>query len=298
MTTQEFIEKSIAKHGNKYSYLLVDYENTKIKTQIICLKPGHKSFWQTPSDHLYGGFGCPDCSGNRQLITEEFIDKSAVKHNNQFSYLLVDYTNSSTKIPIICLVPEHGVFEQTPSHHLQGRGCPDCSGNRPSTTEAFIKKATVTHNNTYSYLLVDYSNNYAKIPIICLILGHGIFEQEAASHLQGHGCPKCSNIISQIEIEWLEHIEISPEYRQYRIPNTRFKVDGFDPKTNTVFEFLGLVWHGSSFSTKQLFSREESWKLYNETFIRFKELEQFGYNVLYCWEDDWLEYKSNGFKFP
>jgi len=60
------------------------------------------------------------------------------------------------------------------------------------TTEEFIEDAYCKHYDTYNYKLVDYKNNKTKVKIICPI--HGTFEQEANSHLQGHGCPKCAEI--------------------------------------------------------------------------------------------------------
>jgi hypothetical protein len=45
-------------------------------------------------------------------------------HNNYYNYSKVNYINSFTKVLITC--PIHGDFEQTPSSHLSGRGCPKC----------------------------------------------------------------------------------------------------------------------------------------------------------------------------
>lgn len=60
------------------------------------------------------------------------------------------------------------------------------------TTEEFIEKANVKHNNEYDYSQVEYINNIVKIKIICK--KHGIFEQIPNSHLNSRGCPKCGNI--------------------------------------------------------------------------------------------------------
>ena len=51
--TEEFIIKSIKKHGDKYNYSKVEYVKAKIKVCIIC--PKHGEFWQTPDSHLRGG---------------------------------------------------------------------------------------------------------------------------------------------------------------------------------------------------------------------------------------------------
>jgi len=47
------------------------------------------------------------------------------------------------------------------------------------------------HGDRYDYdLVTDYTNNTSLVKIICP--EHGIFEQIAASHLAGSGCPSCA----------------------------------------------------------------------------------------------------------
>ena len=125
--TEEFIKKSIDKHGNVYDYSKVEYKNAKTKVCIIC--PKHGEFWQTPTNHLSGN-GCPKCKfdklkkyfvGNKEI----FINKAKQIHSNKYDYSKVKYIDSRTKVCIIC--PKHGEFWQTPSNHLRGEICPKCS---------------------------------------------------------------------------------------------------------------------------------------------------------------------------
>lgn len=51
------------------------------------------------------------------------------------------------------------------------------------TTDEFINKANIVHNNKYDYELVNYENNCIKIKIICN--KHGTFEQRPTTHLSG-----------------------------------------------------------------------------------------------------------------
>lgn len=57
--TDEFIQKAIAKHGNKYDYSEIEYKNNHTKVKIIC--PIHGEFEQTPNNHL-SGKGCGKCA--------------------------------------------------------------------------------------------------------------------------------------------------------------------------------------------------------------------------------------------
>ena len=77
----------------------------------------------------------------KKLTTEEFIKKAKEIHGNKYDYSLVDYKGAHEKIKIIC--PTHGVFEQQPNSHLNGRGCSYCSIHNPvkKSTEEFIKRS-------------------------------------------------------------------------------------------------------------------------------------------------------------
>lgn len=61
LTQEEFIERAIAIHGDKYNYSYVIYKNGKTKVNIECKK--HGIFSQRAQDHIYSKFprGCPEC---------------------------------------------------------------------------------------------------------------------------------------------------------------------------------------------------------------------------------------------
>ena len=69
MSTEEFIQKAKAVHGDKYDYSKVEYAGSKTKVCIICKK--HGEFWQIPSSHLKG-HGCVKCraDGNTKYNKE------------------------------------------------------------------------------------------------------------------------------------------------------------------------------------------------------------------------------------
>ena len=73
--SENFEQKSMKIHGNKYDYSKVDYKNAITKVCIIC--PEHGEFWQTPNKHLQGQ-GCPKC---RESNLEEKIRVCLEKHN-------------------------------------------------------------------------------------------------------------------------------------------------------------------------------------------------------------------------
>jgi hypothetical protein len=127
LTTEEFVNKAIKIHGNKYDYSRSVYVSTMINTIIIC--PTHGKFYQTPNAHIIGKQGCPKCGAivvgkKNKSTTEKFIKKSKEVHGNKYSYSKSNYINNHVKIIIIC--PTHGEFLQTPNVHLLGHGCPCC----------------------------------------------------------------------------------------------------------------------------------------------------------------------------
>lgn len=189
LTTQEFIDRARAVHGDKYGYAFSVYQSAHDKVSIHC--PEHRMFHQTPNSHL-SGKGCPVCSGKKKHTNESFIEKATQVHGYRFDYSLVDYKTSQKKVKIICKL--HGVFEQKPNHHLSGKGCPGCSGNKKLTNESFTQKARETHGeNTYNYSKIKYTSSRSKVSIVCP--EHGDFEQRPDQHLAGNGCPSCGDKI-------------------------------------------------------------------------------------------------------
>src|SRR5690606_37892845 len=59
----------------------------------------------------------------------------------------------------------------------------------------FINKASNVHNNKYIYDNINYINSRIKINITCPL--HGNFSQKPHKHLNGQGCPTCSNNIDR-----------------------------------------------------------------------------------------------------
>jgi hypothetical protein len=192
-----FIEKSKEIHGDKYDYSLSEYISYRKKIKIIC--PLHGIFEQSFEKHVSRRNGCPGCSNKKRHTNESFIKKSKEEHGDKYDYSLVKYVNAKTKVIIIC--PIHGEFEQSPSCHMSGNGCYKCKGKKISkslslNTQEFIIKSNKKHNNFYDYSLVEYETSHKKIKIICK--KHGIFEQTPNSHLNGRGCPFCSNLKSSL----------------------------------------------------------------------------------------------------
>ena len=163
LTTQQFIEKSIAYHGDKFDYANCNYINDKNKIEIICKE--HGSFFTLPATHnKNSNGGCILCSGTFRYTNEDFVKKANLFHHSKYDYSLVDYKNNNNYVKIIC--PIHGIFEQTPSNHYK-YGCIKCSGKEMKSKEDFIIESNIVHQNNYDYSKVDYRGMFEKIIITC-----------------------------------------------------------------------------------------------------------------------------------
>ncbi len=190
LTTEEFIEKARATHGDKYGYGRTVYRGMNNKVTITC--PEHGDFLQTSRDHSQGK-GCIKCATtarvlSKTLTTEKFIKRARLVHGSKYNYGRTDYIRNLDKITITC--PDHGDFSQLPGNHLAGKGCVKCSGTHSHTTDEFIEKARGVHDDKYNYDRTVYVSNKEKATITCP--EHGDFQQTPSKHLQGQGCSKCS----------------------------------------------------------------------------------------------------------
>lgn len=146
-TTEEFIQIAQSIHGDKYDYSKVEYINDRTKVCIIC--PRHGEFWMTPSNHIHKcrPQNCPLCSHPSQKKTrDQFILDAKLIHGNKYDYSKIEYINNKTPLVIIC--PIHGEFEQKPTDHLRGCGCPKC---KSSKLEMSIIKVLDNNNIEYIY---------------------------------------------------------------------------------------------------------------------------------------------------
>jgi len=291
LTTKGFIGKAKLVHGNTYDYSQVNYILSNKKVKIVCKR--HGSFEQTPQKHLQNR-GCPVCA-DTTLTTENFIMRANLIHGNKYDYSKTIYINRNNKIKIVCKL--HGEFGQIANNHLLGKGCPDCKNEKLSLTKRkplhkCIKEFKEIHGDRYDYTDTKYTMYSKTIPIKCKI--HGTFIQKIYNHLCGHGCPKCHHRISGPEVEFLNYANVDEANRQLKI--NKKLVDGYDSKTNTIYEFLGDFWHGNPIKFKDNdihpYMKQSYKHIRNKTFEKLNYLKSLGYIVKYIWECDWKQFKK------
>ena len=219
MTQDIFIKRVIKKFGDKFGVSNISYKTNNEEIDIIC--PEHGVVNVIPSTFLKEG--CPLCKKEKNINIKrnKFIQKAIQIHGDKYDYSKVEYKGTITPVTIIC--PEHGEFQQKPTHHLLGCGCPKCGlitghKKRILTTERWIEIAKSVHGDKYDYSETVYKGNDEKVYIVCL--EHGGFWQKASAHTsRKSGCPKCGENKSkklgyEIGINTLKKIkeEIAPLY--------------------------------------------------------------------------------------
>lgn len=199
VTEEEFLQRSIEKHGDKYSYHLVEYKNTMTKVKIIC-KKCQEDFDMAPESHMIGQ-GCKACGYernglNRRTDFDKFVEDSRTHHGDKFDYSKVEWKGSKKSIELFCPVHQ-SIFKTTPYIHRQGADCPACAKiagglkNR-STTGSFVKEAEQKFGSRYDYSETVYVKSNEKVRIRCNRHDKWL-EMTPNFHLNSAGgCPDCA----------------------------------------------------------------------------------------------------------
>ena len=305
-TTPQFIAEAKKVHGNRYDYTRAKYSGYDKPTYIKCSV--HGWFSQGARLHL-NGHGCDKCGrqdmwSKRRWTKKKFVTSATSIHKAKYDYSRFKFIDYLT--PSIILCPTHGPFSKTPSKHLGGWGCGKCLKDikQRERQNKFIKEARQTHGKTYVYSRVSYKDCYTKVVITCRL--HGDFAQVPRDHLSGCGCPKCKPTkYSRLAVKWIEEYAYSHRLKgvqhalnggEYTLPGTQIRVDGYHPRSNTVFEFHGDAFHGnpkkhSPRSKPNPYSNKTAQRLYKETKARERLIRKLGYKLVVIWESDYHGYE-------
>lgn len=309
-TTTTFVIKASDLYGpTAYDFSQVVYVNSRTPVLVTHLEC-NSTYLVVPNRFLKGR-GCKTCTnrkkGPARMTAVEFITRANIIHNGAYDYSLVEYTTAH--VPVIIRCHTHGQFLQRPAKHLlQSTGCPACGALRAgdknrSSTAYFTDRARVVHGNKYDYSQSQYTTVHTPVQIECPI--HGTFFQSPTNHVDFHnqnGCPKCSSTcFSNAAIEWLDwvadHTAVRIQHmlndKEFRVPGTSFKVDGYCADTNTIYEFYGDCFHGNpvmfdpDFSCHPFDKTVSAGVLYARTLKRETALKNLGYTIVTMWEHDW-----------
>ena len=158
VAAENFVQRCKRIHGDKYLYDNVHYVDAFTKVEVTCKK--HGNFLVKPNT-LLNGSGCAKCKAEKLHNTfsksnSEYISEVKGVHGEKYDYGQTIYYNNKRNIKVIC--PKHGIFEINPLSHLQGCGCPQCSGYRGEIRiTAFLEKEHIDYIRQY-YIKSTLSN--------------------------------------------------------------------------------------------------------------------------------------------
>lgn len=233
--------------------------------------------------------GCPGCGKAGKLTQAQYEQRLIV---TEFK-VLGQYINNSTPILHNHIVCGKDSLISPKSIMNQGRlGCSHCGKVFKQTTQGYIEKLK---DSEYE-LLEEYTGSKDK-----LLHRHKVCGTEFVIRpndiLSGHGCSTCAKgrNYSKLAIEWMNtfnnpniiHAENGGEQKV-----AGYRVDGYDPTTNTVYEFHGDRYHGNL----DIYKPNELCHPFDKT-VTADELWQYTFdrmdliakeaNLIYIWENDY-----------
>lgn len=236
-------------HGKTYDHSLIRYRRMHDEIVVVCRD--HGQFRPTAANYL-AGRGCPGCgtlrgAANRTpmlvLGADEVLARFRRIHGDEYDYANVVYEHSNRHVEIVCR--QHGPFLQTPSGHWAGKGCPECgrvnrAANQILTTQEVLARFRQLHGDRYDYGATEYSRFRLHVTIGCR--RHGAFRQTPQAHLEGKGCPRCSQSSGETRAAaWLEErgIAFTVEFPVAAEGATRCRFDFFLPDQCAFLEIDG-----------------------------------------------------------
>ena len=299
----DFIDSNFK--GTRFPEKLYRYINVDNKNLGICPDCGKDSKFI----HINKGFSyrcsytCHNRSANiKQLKEESSISKYGVKNISQAQEVKDQKKETcSSHFGTDCNLKLESTKEQIRNTNLKKYGT-----EHPNQSPGIIRRNLET---LYGRFLTDV--RYAEvIPLFTKEEYNGVevehkwkcklCDHEFNSHLQDGRIPRCYKCyptnVSLVELEFLNHIKVPEECRQKYVSG--FKLDGYDPVTNTAIEFLGDYYHGNPIiypRDKINKTCDETFgKLYDDSFKKFDKLTLLGYKVKYIWELDWNLWIKSG----
>jgi very-short-patch-repair endonuclease len=109
LSKEDFVEKCVEKHGDRYDYSETVYIDNKTKVRIKCKDHGY--FEQYPSNHYSSGNICPQCNiekteSNGERKIREFLEKNNITTVSQKRFDGCRYKNP---LPFDFYLPEHNI---------------------------------------------------------------------------------------------------------------------------------------------------------------------------------------------
>jgi hypothetical protein len=192
LTTEEFIKKARAVHGDRYDYSKVEYVDAKTDICIICKQ--HGEFWQRPSHHI-DGRGCKKCA------TEVTADKlrywtEAKCYEEASRYSEMKSFRTQSEDAYNAALKHHWLKNYTWLSYKIDVSKPK-KKRQSYTQDEIIERLRSIFGDRYSYEKVEYKAMKVPITLVCHEkdangVEHGEFSMRPDNIFSSNqACPKC-----------------------------------------------------------------------------------------------------------
>jgi len=217
-----------------------------------------------------------------------FVLAATALHKGSYLYDATHYLGAHTLLPINC--NDHGVFMQTPTNHMQGKGCPKCAVIRsaqsiPKQNSVFIKEAKDLWGDTFDYSETEYIAAKKYIQFRCV--KHGLLlQQTPTNHLsRKNPCPQCNHMASKEEDRIFRLMSIYTQALQRDRTLIKPKeLDIYMSERKLAIEYCGMYWHSH-------FTAEDEKRDKKKHVAKYLACKESGVRLLTIYESEWLEHE-------
>ena len=257
--------------------------------------------------------GCMRCANMERWTVEKIKEMGEKFHPTcDYSDVLPEHITDGARseIPVFCKLCQIK-FPISIRNHFGGikSECPKCSNREQWSYERVMDEGPKSHPTCdYSAVRPEHISHgcRSRIPVCCKLC-RNYFWPTIHAHLTANktGCPPCNKWgCSKAQIEWLEymmkkdntHIQHAKNGGEYRIPGTRYPVDGYSPQLNKIYEFDGDFWHGNPDVYDRHFVNDVNGKtmgeLHDKTMEKRKIIHDLRYNFEFTGKETGMNSRS------
>jgi hypothetical protein len=294
---QKIPYETVLNEAKKYNFTILttkeEYEQNhkkKLKIKIICSCGNLRNFtWH----ELKLGIKCCKCGHKEAGIKKRWTiqEVSLIIKNKGYELISTEYTDSKTKLEILCY--KHGKFICRFNDIHQGNGCPRCSyrygEDNPSFKWTFekIQKEALKYK-TRSNFAVGSPGAYSaakKMGVLDQVCSHMLQAQNTSPQEQSlfnlvkKKYPKTQKLRDRkVKIEGKSHIE-------------GFDLDIYVPELRKGIEFDGTYWHSID-GLKRSRTHWPEEDLINYSILKDNWFQSKSIEILHIKEEDWLKDKQ------
>lgn len=184
-----------------------------------------------------------------------FVQAARELHGDTYLYDAAAYHGAHAPLPIVCSV--HGAFMQSPTNHMQGKGCPRCAALKmgQSATKKlvdFLLDAERAWGNWFDYTETRYVS--ARVPVLIRCRKHDVvFQQTPTNHLSGKvGCTRCNHMKSAGEeaVRAFLSTFVLTEQRNRSLIAPK-ELDIWMPERQLAVEYCGAYFHSAGSAAEE-----------------------------------------------